>query len=120
MTLPLRLLSRDQLRALRESQLHVVLCRRYHEEVVSVLGPLSQVYASDPNVPLIEVQSLVADRLRSIEGLENEVSNAFAAGGLSLREPELWLALAIWIVENQLDTRPNWDPSKRPRPMPPD
>jgi hypothetical protein len=115
MTVSLRLLSRDQLNALDESQLHALLCNKYHRRVVAVLSPFSAVYADDPKVSLDEVQRWVAERLRSIKGLENEVSNAFAAGGLSLREPELWLALASWVVENQLDARPAWDPSRRPK-----
>jgi hypothetical protein len=115
MTVSLRLLSRDQLNALDESQLHALLCSKYHQRVVAVLAPLSAVYAGDPKVSLGEVQRVVAERLRSIEGLEAEVSNAGAAGGLSLREPELWLALACWVVENQLAARPSWDPSSRPK-----
>ncbi len=114
MTVALRLLSRDQMNALHECQLHEVLCRDYHHQVVTVLSPLDAVYVGDPNVSLDEVQRLVRDRLRSIPGLEDNVIDAVAAGGLSLREPELWLALACWVVENQLDGRPDWNPTKRP------
>jgi hypothetical protein len=116
MTVSLRLLSRDQMNALEESQLHEVLCRKYHKQVVAVLSPLSAVYAGDPKTSLGEVQRLVAERLRSIEGLDDEIDDAVAAGGLSLGEPELWLALACWVVENQLAARPSWDPSRRPKP----
>jgi hypothetical protein len=115
MTVSLRLMSREQMHALEESQLHEVLCRRFHAQVVSVLAPISGVYERDPNVSLVEVQKLVADRLRSIEGLVDEIDDAIAAGGLSLVEPELWLALGCWVVDNQLDARPRWDPSRRPK-----
>ncbi|HYB23669.1 MAG TPA: hypothetical protein VED41_07720 [Solirubrobacteraceae bacterium] len=115
MTVALRLLSRDQLNALDESQLHKLLCNRYHARVVTVLSPLAALYAGDPKVSLGEVQRVVAERLRSIEGLEAEVSNASAAGGLSIREKELWAALACWVVENQLDARLHWNPGRRPK-----
>jgi hypothetical protein len=116
MTVALRLLSRDQINALRECQLHEVLCRDYHEQVVAALSPLDAVYVGDSYVCLDEVQRLVLDRLRSISGLEDKIIDAVEAGGLnrSIREPELWLALACWVVENQLDGRPDWNPTKRP------
>lgn len=115
MTVTLRLLSRDQINALDECQLHEVLCREYHKQVVAALSPADTLYVGDSNVSLDEVQRLVRDRLRSIGGLEDKVSDAVAAGGLSLREPELWLALACWVVENQLNGRPGWDPAKPPK-----
>jgi hypothetical protein len=115
MTVALRLLSRDQLNALNESQLHKLLCNKYHQHVVAALSPLATLYEGDPKVSLGVVQGVVAERLRSIDGLEAEVSNADASGGLSLREGELWVALACWVVENQLDARLNWNPGKRPK-----
>jgi hypothetical protein len=116
MSVALRLLSRDQMTALQESQLHVLLCSDYHEQVLALLAPVDALYAGDANVSLEEVQRLVRDRLRAIDGLTDKIIDAVAAGGLSLREPELWAALACWVVENQLAARPSWDPSRRPKP----
>jgi hypothetical protein len=115
MTVPLRLLSRGQMKALEESQLHKVLCQKHQERVVEVLTPFSALYADDPKVSLDVVQRWVAERLQSIDGLDSEVIDAVAAGGLSLGAPELWLALGCWVVENQLIEQPSWDPSRRPK-----
>jgi hypothetical protein len=113
-TVPLRLLSRDQLRGLRESQLHELLCRRFADDVVAATRTLDAVYATDGDVPLADVQSVVVARLKSIRGLEDEVSKAVDTGGLSVGEPVLWAALATWVIERQLAGGPQWDPTCRP------
>src|SRR4051794_23601097 len=77
----LRLITRSQLRALAESDLHDAMLRRaVRTQVEAELGAIAEILGSESDCFLDEVVRMLALRLRAIEQLANEVRDAVGYG----------------------------------------
>jgi hypothetical protein len=91
------------------------MVERCHDEVQRALASVAQLFAGENEVFLARVQAVLTVNLSQMPRLRGVVEEAVALGGTTLDAEGFFRAMAVWIVDNQLQDGLYWEPAKELR-----
>jgi hypothetical protein len=112
----IRLLTQEQLDLLNQSHLHDFARRRCRRQIRRATHAAGNMFLDKSSVPFMSVCNVLVERLRLEPRLTGEVNNLVGLG-VAVDPDDLYYALAVWIIERQLQRGGPlwWDPSRRVR-----
>jgi hypothetical protein len=109
-----RIPTERDLQAIKDGGLHEVAVGALASEVRRALDALIQ--ALPGNEPSLEVViETLASLLKAQSGIRKVVLEVVGLGGTPLDETEFYVALARWIIDNQVGKGFEWDPWALPQ-----
>ncbi len=108
-----RLPSERQLKAIKDNALHEAIVADLADEVARALEALNTAIPGT-TLTLDVATSTLSGLLRAQDGVRALVNEVANLGGSALDEDELLLAMANWIIDNQLGSGFEWDGSIPP------
>jgi hypothetical protein len=113
MTKRVRLPSERELKAIQDQDLHLAIVGDLLVEVEVALAALDGALREDI-VSLEVVTATLAGLLKAQTGVRTLVVEVVQLGGMSLTESETYMAMASWIIDNQIGRGFEWDPPTKP------
>ncbi len=114
MTRRMRLPTERELKAIKDNGLHEAIVDDLESEIERALGALERAIPSDRPTLDIVIGTL-AELLRAQDRIRSLVDEILELGGTRLGESQIYAAMAVWIIDNQLGGGPEWDPTTPPR-----